>query len=54
MSAMSEKDKEFLRNAAMVSLVVLVIANPKGAAKLAAGAVVVFGAAIWGIRSLQS
>lgn len=53
MAHIAEKDKRFLRNAALVALAGFVILNPRGAAWAAGGVVLVTGAAIWGIRSLQ-
>jgi hypothetical protein len=53
MAHIAEKDKRFLRNAALVGLAAFVVLNPKGAAMAAGGAVLVAGALVWGIRSLQ-
>jgi hypothetical protein len=54
MSHISEKDKKFLRNAALVGAAVFVIVNPKSAAKIGAGSALLLGSAIYGIRWLQS
>ncbi len=54
MSHLAEKDKKFLRNAALVGVAAFVLLNPKGAAKVAGGVVLLVGGTIWGIRSLQS
>jgi hypothetical protein len=54
MSHISEKDKKFLRNAALFGAAAFVIVNPKAAAKVAAGSALLLGGAIYAIRWLQS